>query len=182
MLNNPTDHAATIIQAFTPHWIRNKTFEFTASGSSSERSQNPLRDLNIGIFHRGWKILWRENVGFHLIYVLLTAAALARSCSVIMQHPHESLAMDVAIRLAWPPVLWLVCLTSFAVPIRCAFNPPSIPNRAQLLKRDPVRRASYPHVVQDVGDDGLLNSQTVCFSLIMLYVLGLFIRSFYALP
>ena len=30
------DHAATIIRAFSPSWLQNKTFEFTLSGSSSD--------------------------------------------------------------------------------------------------------------------------------------------------
>lgn len=89
--------------------------------------------------------------------------------------------MDLVIRVAWPPVLWLVCLNSFTVPIRCAFRPPSIPNRAQLLKRDPVRRASYPDGVQEAGEKQFLGSQTICYTLIMVYVFGLLIYSFLGL-
>jgi len=89
--------------------------------------------------------------------------------------------MDFVLRIAWPPVLWLVCMNSFTIPIRCAFRPPSIPNRSQLLKKDPVRRALYPDEVQDPGEDQTFGSHALCYSLIMVYVVSLFVYSFYAL-
>ena len=89
--------------------------------------------------------------------------------------------MDIVIRIAWPPVLLLVCLNSFTVPIRYTFRPHSIPNRAQLLKKDPVRRASYPDEVQEAGEDQFLGSQAICYSLSMVYVFGLLIYSVHGL-
>ncbi len=132
----------------------------------------------IGGLRRVLRTLRTENVGFHLAYIMLCGAGLARSCSLILQRPHStigSIALDFVVRIAWPHVLWLICLNSVAAPIRCAFRPPSIPNRAQLLKKDPVRRASYPQDVSEAGEDRIFGSQHLCYSLIMVYVLVLFV-------
>ena len=115
------------------------------------------------------------------MYILLCAAGLVRIFSAIVKSPHDgfvSLLMDLVVRMAWPPVLWLVCLNSFAVPIRCAFRPPSIPNRSQLLKKDPVRRAAYPSGVHEAGEDQTFGSQTMCYTLVIIYVASLLLYSF----
>ncbi len=118
------------------------------------------------------------------MYILLCTVGLAHSCYAIIQRPrdgYESLSMDFVLRMAWPPVLWLVCMNSFTIPIRCAFRPPSIPNRSQLLKKDPVRRALCPDEVKDPGEDQTFGDHTLYYSLTMVYVISLFVYSFYAL-
>ena len=175
------DHAAALVQAFSPTWLQSKTFEFTPSGSASDSKRKETPGHDIGGLRRVLRTLRTENVGFHLAYIMLCGAGLARSCSLILHRPHStigSLALDFVVRIAWPPILWLVCLNSFTVPIRCAFRPPSIPNRAQLLKRDPVLRASYPQDVSEAGEDKIIGSQYLCYSLIMAYV---FVLSVYTL-
>ncbi|KAL9126718.1 MAG: hypothetical protein Q9175_007875, partial [Cornicularia normoerica] len=144
-------HAATIIRAFLPAWIQTKPFEFTPSGSSADSKRETLPKHDIGRLRQAWNTLWGENVGLHLIYFLLCTFAVARSCSIVI-HESQSLPLAIITSLAWPPVLWFICLDSFVVPIHSAFCPPSIPNRSQLLKRDPLRRASYPDEVREVED------------------------------
>ena len=162
-------------------WLQNKTFEFTPSGSSSETKRKTPPGLSVGGLRSAWNTLWEENVAFHLMYIVLCAAGLARIFSTIVMSPHDgfgSLLMDLVLRMAWPPVLWLVFLNSFAVPIRCAFRPPSIPNRSQLLKKDPVRRAAYPSGVHEAGEDQTFGSQTMCYTLVVIYVASLLVYSF----
>ena len=77
----------------------------------------------------------------------------AWSIASFVQHHHAtttSLMTDLLVHIAWPPVLWLVTFNSFVIPIRYAFRPPTIPNHAQLLKRDPVLRVSYPQDIKTV--------------------------------
>lgn len=117
------------------------------------------------------------------MYVILCAAGLARSCIAIVRRPHdsyESLWVDLVVDEGWPPVLWLICLNCFAIPIRCAFRPPPIANNSQLLKKDPVRRASYPDEVQQAGADQMLGGQTICYTLIVVYVFVLSFYNYYA--
>ena len=172
------DHAAALVQAFLPKWLQSKTFEFTASGSVSDSKQNEMAAHNTRGLRRVLRTLRTEKLGFHTAYIMLCGAGLVRSCSLILYRPHSSfntLALDFVVRIGWPPLLWLVCLNAFTVPIRYAFQPPSIPNRAQLLKRDPVRRASYPQHVGEAGEEKTFGSEHLCYSLIMVYVFLLFV-------
>ena len=63
----------------------------------------------------------------------------------------------------------LLLLNSFLTPLLHALHPPTIPNRAQLLKKDPVRRANYPDSVREEEEAPRLGGQTVIFTAIMLY-------------
>ena len=170
------DHAVTLVKAFAPRWMQDSTFEFTPSGADSGPQDKGTTRQNTSGLRNLLSSMWSHYGGFHLGYVVLCGAGLARSCSQIYQRPHlenGSLAFDLVVHIAWPPVLWLVCINSFAVPLRYAFHPPTIPNRAQLLKRDPMRRASYPHEVKDVSENYLLGSHALCYSFIILYTLAL---------
>ena len=44
-----------------------------------------------------------------------------------------------------------------------------------MLKKDPVRRASYPQHVSEAGEEKTFGSQHLCYSLIMVYVFLLFV-------
>ena len=66
---------------------------------------------------------------------------------------------------------------SMTVPILCAFNSPSMPNRTQLLERDPMRRASYPRESVEAGKDGSIGVQVTCYSMIVFYAFGVVIWS-----
>jgi len=67
-------------------------------------------------------------------------------------------------------------LNSFDIPIHYAFRPPSIPNWALLLRdKNPVRRASYPDEVHEAGEDTVFESQTISYSLIVVYIFGLLV-------
>lgn len=126
--------------------------------------------------------LWGSKVGFHVLYVIVCGIGVARSCAAAMGRSHDttaSLVIDLVTHVGWPPALWLVTVNSFFIPIRYAFLPPSIPNHSQLLKRDPVLRASYPQDVKEFDNQkGSLDLELV-YSLCMAYGLGLFIYTWY---
>ena len=121
-------------------------------------------------------MFWDSKIFLHLIYFTVCSIGVARSAILVSQNDHDAgnpLIKDIIIHLGWPPLLWMVCLNSIAIPIRYAVVPPTIPQREQLLKRDPVLRASYP-LSQDSGaENSLLVSQDVVYSFCMVYVLGL---------
>ena len=169
-----TDHAAALVRAFSPKWLHSHRFEFTASGSRSETkgrphgTGNPVQEL--------WTNLQSSNVSFHLFYVLLLGFALARGLYFQSgQQPYDRMpsiiAQSVVVHIFWPPMFWLIVLNSFAIPLRCTFHPPSIPNRAQLLKKDPVRRANYPKEVRDTDEDLAIGSLSFCYTAIVIYVM-----------
>lgn len=176
------DHAVALIRAFLPSWLEPKTFEFKSSGS--DKSEMNERDINSRppLSQRMLDSLWGSKVGFHVLYMAVCGLGVARSIASLMQHHHAtttSLTIDLLVHIAWPPVLWLVTFNSFVIPIRYTFLPPTIPNHAQLLKRDPVLRASYPQDVKESEDQKLSLDQDVVYSLCMVYGLGLFIYTWY---
>ena len=123
-------------------------------------------------------IFWKSKVCLHLIYFTFCSVGIARSAILWWKRSQEnqaSLMKDALIHFGWPPLLWLVCLNSAAIPIGYAFLPPTIPQREQLLKRDPVLRASYPQDSESDGGDTFLFGQHASYSVCMLYTLGLFV-------
>lgn len=111
-------------------------------------------------------MFWNSKVFFHLIYFTIYSASIARSSLLLWQHPYDtqvSLIKDVVIYVGWPPLLWLVCLNSIAVPIRYAFLPPTIPRREQILKRGPLLRTSYPQDSESAGEETVLFVQDVSY-------------------
>ena len=130
------------------------------------------------MFQRLADMFWDSKIFLHLIYFTVCSIGVARSAFMVAQHEHNAenpLIKDVILHLGWPPLLWIVCLNSIAIPIRYAFVPPTVPQREQLLKRDPVLRASYPQTQESGPEYSLILSQDVIYSFCMVYVLGLLI-------
>ena len=128
------------------------------------------------MFQRLADMFWDSKIYLHLIYFAVCSVGIARNALLMSQHAHDRenpLMKDILIHLGWPPLLWLVALNSIAIPIRYALLPPTIPQRAQLLKRDPVLRASYPHSQASCAETTLVFSQDAVYTACMVYVLGL---------
>ena len=173
--NSLQDHAITLIGAFLPSWVQKKKFSFTPSGSSDGKSERDSTGVS-PMFQRLADMFWDSKIFLHLIYFTVCSIGVARSAILVAQHEHDAnnpLIKDIILHLGWPPLLWMVCLNSIAIPIRYAFLPPTIPQREQLLKRDPVLRASYPQSDQSSPENSLALSQDVVYSFCMVYVLGL---------
>lgn len=131
-------------------------------------------------------MLWDNKIALHTIYfavllfaVVYNVARPATATAVLhiddrnaMESSTPGAIKDLTTRIGWPPLLWLICLNSTAVPIRYALLPPTIPNREQLLKRNPVLRASYPKE-KDTQDKGAFFGKDTCYTLCGGYVLSL---------
>ena len=171
-----------LISAFLPNWLKRKPFEFTASGAGTDSSQERDAAKRPTLLERLRTILWANKIGFHLLVILVLLVCLARASNAVLQRQHENAGvffMDLLTCVAWPPLLWLTCLNSFFIPLQYAFSPPTIPNHDQLLKRDPVRRASYPAEVHETGHCRYVGSQEIAYSLIIVYTAALFGFSWY---
>lgn len=88
-------------------------------------------------------------VGMHVIYILfcLTAVSIS-SVRAFTKHDHPHTMDGILIYLlthaAWPPILWLVCLIACWAPVHYAIFPPTMPDREELLDRDPVTLVAHP--------------------------------------
>lgn len=136
-----------IIDAFSPRWLRPNVFEFSPSGAGSASSERDL-ESRAPLGERLVDILWNNKAALHVLYLVLLSVGVARSLmTVIQEHSNKTVASWIKaaqVYLGWPRLLWLNCLTSMAIPLLYAVFPPTTPNRKELLKRDPLRRASYP--------------------------------------
>jgi hypothetical protein len=47
----------------------------------------------------------------------------------------------------WPPVTWIFLSSSMWTPIAYAINPPTVPDREELLNRDPKTYIAHPREV-----------------------------------
>lgn len=68
-----------------------------------------------------------------------------------------------------------------AIPLLYAFFPPTIPDREQLLKRDPELRASYPREQEAAKDQPFYLREDICYSVCALYSVFLMGLMWYAL-
>ena len=160
-----------------PRWIKRKSFEFTASGAGGDSTKERNATQRFPLADRLRNILGTNRLGFHLLYVVVSIICLARTSNRVLQRQHEGtedFVVDLLTHVAWPPLLWLIWLNSFLIPLQYTLNPPTIPNHAQLLKRDPVRRASYPIEVKQTGQCRWLGSQEFNYMAVVLYTSVLF--------
>ena len=140
-------HAITIIRSFLlPSWLGGKVMAFSSSGSIKSELNERDPSMRAPLFRRLKVILWDCNVFLHGFYILFTLAAVAYSTALgIARNPYANKVLLYLLTHAfWPPMLWLLSITSFFEPIRYAIWPPSIPDRGDLLERDPKTGIARP--------------------------------------
>lgn len=121
---------------------------FTSSGSQKAdlNERDPL--LRAPVWRRLKVTLWDCQCYLHLIYIMFTLAAVGVSLYWNFTDSKNDTAKKTLIALlthaGWPPVIWLTCVLSCWVPINYALFPPSMPDRQDLLDRDPDTGVAYP--------------------------------------
>lgn len=92
-------------------------------------------------------ILIRDGAIFHALfavsYVIAVASVIARAHQ---QYPDGSsgFAIYLLIHLGWMPMPWIFSFFACLTPIRYAIFPPTVPDREELLVRDPHTGAASP--------------------------------------
>lgn len=156
-----------------PRWLRPTVFEFSATGSRSASNERN-GEGRTPLFERVVDILWNGRAVLHVSYILILSIGVVQNLMGIIHYDGESIeswSQAALVFLGWPPLLWLVCLNSMAVPLLYVFFPPTIPNRAELLKRDPERRASYPRDQENAMGQPFYLREDICYSICMVYTL-----------
>lgn len=165
-----------------PTRLKRKPFEFAPSGARDRTTKETDIAKRYPLLERLRDSLWTDKVAFHLMYILVLLACLVRTGSKIPERQCES-APDILVKIlthmAWSPLLWLVCLDSFFIPLQYAVQPPIIPNHQQLLKRDPVLRARYPKEVHQPGQSRYLGSQVMHYTVVVAITAASFVFSWY---
>ncbi|CAK7207284.1 hypothetical protein SEUCBS139899_010094 [Sporothrix eucalyptigena] len=137
-----------LIRSFIlPKWLGGQTQAFQPTGSlgSALNERNPK--LRRNVFIRLWTILFNYNALYHLAFVYLTLAGVSistyRCISVNSGNVHDIL-MCLVTHAFWPPMTFLFLCTSLWTPVSYAIFPPNVPDREQLLVRDPATGVAHP--------------------------------------
>ncbi len=129
-----------------PSWFGGKTAAFSASGSIANDLNERDARRRAPLHRRLKAVLWDCRAFMHLAYILFCFAA--ASYSTVHAFTDTNNATDMWIHLLthafWPPVLWLVCVTACWIPIYYALCPPDMPEREELLDRDPITGVAHP--------------------------------------
>ncbi|KAL1878455.1 hypothetical protein Plec18167_004527 [Paecilomyces lecythidis] len=139
--------ALCIVRSFLlPTWLGGQTqaFKPTGSLSSALEERDPQRRKNLP--RRLFTILFNYMAGFHLIFVYATLVGVvlvSYRCFFETSGVKNTL-ICLVIHAFWPPLTFLFLCTSLWTPIAYAIDPPSMPDREELLKRDPKTGVAHP--------------------------------------
>lgn len=141
-------HALTIIRSFLlPSFLGGKTAAFSSSGSqqSELNERDPVH--RAGLFRRLRVIILGSGVYMHVFYIAFAVSAVIVSTVRGIQINKGSVEQTLLFMLThacWPPLLWLIALCSCWAPVHYTIWPPNMPDREELLDRDPKTGIAYP--------------------------------------
>ncbi|RDW76064.1 hypothetical protein BP5796_06885 [Coleophoma crateriformis] len=140
-------HAMTIIRSFIlPTWLGGKTMAFSSSGSVKSELNERDPATRAPLYLRLKVFLWDCDVYLHLLYILFVVAAVTLSTvtGVLKATSVNNCLVYLMTHAFWPPCLWLIALSACATPIRYCIFPPTMPDREDLLDRDPKTGIARP--------------------------------------
>lgn len=129
----------TIIRSFfLPKWLGGQTQSFKPSGSIKSELNERDPKHRAGLFRRLRVILLSCLAIFHVAYVYfcLSAVSLSTSRCVADNGTVRERLECLLTHAFWPPIAWILVVSSFWVPITYAIDPPSCPPREELLERE----------------------------------------------
>ena len=137
----------SILRSFVlPSWFggQKQAFKPTGSLKSELNERDPAR--RAGVWRRFSVIAINYMAAYHLFYVYLVLAAVTlTTLRCVFSNPDaEDKLVCLLTHAFWPPIAWVITLSAFWTPISYALNPPSVPDREELLKRDPKTDIAHP--------------------------------------
>jgi hypothetical protein len=142
--------AVCLIRAFVlPKWLGGASTAFKPTGSLGSALNERDADSRKGMLRRLFAILIQCQAIFHLLFVyfVITGAVIVTyKCFIIERGTYEILQCLIT-HAWWPPVTWIFLATSMWTPVAYAINPPTVPDREELLNRDPMTNIAHPRDV-----------------------------------
>ncbi|KIY02355.1 uncharacterized protein Z520_02493 [Fonsecaea multimorphosa CBS 102226] len=142
-------HAIAVVRTFLlPKWLGGKVAVFTSSGSQKDQLNERNPQLRAPLFRRLKVVIWDCQCYLHVLYITFILAAVILSLQYNLTNPvnttTKKFLIDILTHSGWPPLIWMTCGLSCWAPISYAIFPPSMPDREDLLNRDPVTGVAYP--------------------------------------
>jgi cellulose synthase/poly-beta-1,6-N-acetylglucosamine synthase-like glycosyltransferase len=139
--------ALCIVRSFLlPTWLGGQTQAFKPTGSlgSALNERDPKKSKNM--FVRLRVILFNYMASFHLafVYVTLVAVVISSYRCFAQNSSFRDIIMCLITHAFWPPLTFLFICTSLWTPVSYAIDPPSMPEREDLLTRDPKTGVAHP--------------------------------------
>ncbi|KAJ5093506.1 hypothetical protein N7456_009367 [Penicillium angulare] len=139
--------ALCIVRSFMlPKWLGGQTQAFKPTGSlgSTLNERDPKTRKNI--FVRLRVIIFNYMALFHFafVYVTLVAVVISSYRCFKIEHSVKGVIICLITHAFWPPLTFLFICTSLWTPVSYAIDPPSMPDREDLLTRDPKTGVAHP--------------------------------------
>ncbi|KAJ5806899.1 hypothetical protein N7474_010491 [Penicillium riverlandense] len=139
--------ALCIIRSFIlPRWLGGQTQAFKPTGSLgstlNERDPKQRRPM----FVRLPVLLFNYMAVFHLVFVYVTLAAVVISTyrCFAQNSDFKGIVICLITHAFWPPMVFLFICTSLWTPLSYMIDPPNMPDREDLLIRDPKTGVAHP--------------------------------------
>ncbi|CAI7669196.1 unnamed protein product [Penicillium bialowiezense] len=139
--------ALCIVRSFLlPTWLGGQTQAFKPTGSlgSTLNERDPKKSKNM--FVRLRVILFNYMASFHLafVYVTLIAVVISSYRCFAQNSGFRDIILCLITHAFWPPLTFLFICSSLWTPVSYAIHPPSMPDREDLLTRDPKTGVAHP--------------------------------------
>lgn len=142
--------AQCLLRAFIlPKWLGGATSAFKPTGSLGSALNERDADTRKGLFRRLFAILIQCQALFHLLFVyfvIVGAAITTYKCFIIERNTYNILQCLIT-HAWWPPITWIFLASSIWTPVAYAINPPTVPDREELLNRDQKTDIAHPREV-----------------------------------
>lgn len=178
------DHAVAIVRSFVlPSWLGGKFATFSSSGSiDSAINERDLR-ARAPLFRRIKSIWWDGGVFIHIVYLGFTVGSAALStvrAFTTTADTYQDRLFYILTHAGWPPLVWLVASVACLIPIQYAISPSSMPDREELLVRDPDTLIAHPTEEAKKAKWGKINLLHEGFYLLVtIYTTALFFGSWF---
>lgn len=142
------DHTITQLKTFVfPTWLGGQLLTFVPTGSIPNHLHERSAKKRAPLQSRLRSILIKDGAIFHLFFVAFCAAAvisaIARAHQRFPEHGAQ-FGTYLLTHLGWMPMPWLFSFFACLTPIFYAVFPPTVPDREDLLIKDPLTGARYP--------------------------------------
>jgi cellulose synthase/poly-beta-1,6-N-acetylglucosamine synthase-like glycosyltransferase len=139
--------ALCIVRSFIlPTWLGGQTQAFKPTGSLGSALNERDPKLKRNMFRRLWGILINYMAIFHLAFVYLTLVAVVLTSYRCFYRDNSTskILLGLITHAFWPPLTFIFLCSSLWTPIAYAIDPPQMPDREQLLDRDPMTKVAHP--------------------------------------
>ncbi|KAG5916912.1 hypothetical protein E4U42_007457 [Claviceps africana] len=140
--------ALCLVRAFIlPKWLGGQAQAFKPTGSLGSALNERDPKLKKNMLRRVWTILINYMGSFHLIFVYFTLVSVVLTSwrCFVNTITLRSLLLCLVTHAFWPPLTFLFICNSMWTPVAYAIDPPQMPEREQLLIRDPKTMVAHPN-------------------------------------